>query len=317
MSDKHKIIIDTDPGIDDAMAIHLAFADPQIEVVGLTCIFGNVNQEQATRNALWLAESAHYHCDVASGASQPLVQAPNEPSYYVHGDEGFGDLGAQSPVGAAHELDAADYIIQMCHAHPGEITLCPVGPLTNIAIALQRDPDLVKVVKSVVIMGGAAFVPGNVTAYAEANIWNDPHAAEIVFAADWEVVMIGLDVTSQVTCSEDDYKLIAEGSPKIGQFILDISQFYTRFYHSVLGEEVCVLHDPSAIIAITNPELFDYRREPIAVICDGDEIGQTVPDSSLSRTPTKIAVGVNVDKVKGLYLSRSAKADAAKARRSQ
>ena len=98
MSDRHKIIIDTDPGIDDAMAIHLAFADPQIEVVGLTCIFGNVNQEQATRNALWLAESAHYHCDVASGASQPLVQAPNEPSYYVHGDEGFGDLGAQQPL---------------------------------------------------------------------------------------------------------------------------------------------------------------------------------------------------------------------------
>ena len=208
MTAKQKIIIDTDPGIDDAMAIHLAFAHPQLEVVGMTTIFGYVNCDQATRNAIWLAESAHYHCDVAQGAQTPLVQEPNEPSYYVHGDEGFGDLPAPQISGAPHELDAADYIIQTCRAHPNEITLCPVGPLTNIAIALQRDPELVNYVKSVVIMGGAVFVPGNVTDYAEANIWNDPHAADIVFAADWEVVVIGLDVTSQVTCDQDDYQSI-------------------------------------------------------------------------------------------------------------
>ena len=317
MTSKQKIIIDTDPGIDDAMAIHLAFAHPELEVVGLTSIFGNVNSDQATRNAIWLTETAHYHCDVAQGAQRPLVQEPNEPSYYVHGDEGFGDLPAPEIRGKKHALDAADYIIETCRAHPGEITLCPVGPLTNIAIALQRDPDLVKYVKSVVIMGGAVFVPGNVTDYAEANIWNDPHAADIVFGADWEVVVIGLDVTSQVTCTQDDYQTIVDASPQIGQFILDISKFYTRFYQSILHEPVCVLHDPSAIIAITNPDLFDYRHVPITVICEGDEVGQTRADASSARHPAKVAVGVNVEKVKGLYLSISGTCDRVKAQRVQ
>ena len=312
---KQKIIIDTDPGIDDAMAIHMAFADPRLEVVGLTTIFGNVNVEQATRNALWLAEQAEYELDVAKGATRPLVQEPNEPSYYVHGDEGFGDLPAQTPFGRAHALDAADYIIETCRAHSGEISLCPVGPLTNIAIALQRDPDLVHHVKSVVIMGGAGFVPGNVTDYAEANIWNDPQAADIVFGAPWEVVMIGLDVTTQVMCYPEEYQSIADESGPIGSFINDISQFYARFYASIYKDVLCVLHDPCAIIALTDPELFDYRDMPVHVICDGPAIGQTVPDNNLARTSAKIAIGVDVEKVKAQYLHLSKMADSCHAKR--
>lgn len=315
LSDKIKIIIDTDPGIDDAMAIHMAFADPRLEVVGLTTIFGNVNVMQATRNALWLAEQAAYPLDVAKGAERPLIQAPNTPSYYVHGDEGFGDLPAQTPRQKPHHLDAADYIIQTCRAHSGEITLCPVGPLTNIAIALQRDPDLIHHVKSVVIMGGAGFVPGNVTDYAEANIWNDPHAADVVFAADWQVVMIGLDVTTQVMCLPEDYQSIADASGPIGAFINDISQFYTRFYATIYQEDVCVLHDPCAVIAITDPELFEYRKLPLHVICEGEAIGQTVPDATSRRHPVKIAIGVDVDRVKAHYLSLSKSADKACANR--
>ena len=316
MSKTQKIIIDTDPGIDDAMAIHMAFADPRLEVVGLTTIFGNVNIDQATRNALWLSEQAHYPLDVARGADRPLVQPANEPSYYVHGEEGFGDLPAQEPAGREHALDAADYIIKMCRAYPGEIALCPVGPLTNIALAVQRDPEIIKFVKSVVIMGGAGFVPGNVTDYAEANIWNDPHAADVVFAADWEVVMIGLDVTTQVTCHPEDYQMIADNGGVIGQFINDISVFYSRFYATIYQENLCVLHDPCAVIAVTDPALFDYRKMPVRVICDGPAIGQTVPDASLARRPAKIAVGVHVDKVKGRYLSLSQAADAACRKRS-
>lgn len=309
MTVRQKIIIDTDPGIDDAMAIHMAFADPRLEVVGLTTIFGNVNVEQATRNALWLAEQANYKLDVAKGADRPLVQEPNEPSYYVHGAEGFGDLPAQTPKGSAHQLDAADYIIQTCRAHSGEIALCPVGPLTNIAIALQRDPDLVRHVKQVVIMGGAGFVPGNVTDYAEANIWNDPHAADVVFGADWEVVMIGLDVTTQVMCYPDEYQAVADESGAIGQFINDISAFYARFYATIYEETLCVLHDPCAVIAITDPGLFEYRKIPVRVICDGEAIGQTVPDASVLRHEAKIAIGVDVEKVKAHYLSLSKAAD--------
>ncbi|MGC6530994.1 MAG: nucleoside hydrolase [Candidatus Puniceispirillaceae bacterium] len=317
MTQKQKIIIDTDPGIDDAMAIHMAFADPRLEIVGLTSIFGNVNVEQATRNAIWLSEQAHYQTDVAKGAATPLIQPANEPSYYVHGDEGFGDLGAPEIATKPEAMDAADYIIKTCRAHSGEITLCPVGPLTNIAIALQRDPELVQHVKSVVIMGGAAFVPGNVTKYAEANIWNDPHAADIVFAADWDVVMIGLDVTTQVTCTPDDYQSIADDSGPIGHFINVISQFYARFYATIYQELLCVLHDPCAVIAITDPALFDYRHVPLRVICDGEAVGQTLADATLDRRAVKIAVGVNVEKVKGIYLSLSKQADKQKAARSQ
>lgn len=312
---KTKIIIDTDPGIDDAMAIHMAFADPRIEVVGLTTIFGNVNVEQATRNALFLAEQAAYQLDVAKGAERPLIQEPNTPSYYVHGDEGFGDLPAQSPKQAPHALDAADYIIQTCRAEPGEITLCPVGPLTNIAIALQRDPELVRYVKSVVIMGGAGFVPGNVTDYAEANIWNDPHAADVVFGADWEVVMIGLDVTTQVMCMPEDYQAVADESGAIGQFIHDISAFYTRFYATIYKEDLCVLHDPCAVIAITDPALFEYRKMPVRVVCEGKAVGQTIPDRALMRHAAKIAIGVDVDRVKAHYLRLSKQADAQRAER--
>ena len=308
-SGKQKIIIDTDPGIDDAMAIHMAFADPRLEIVGLTTIFGNVNVDEATRNALYLAEQAHYSLDVARGADVPLVQVPNTPSYHVHGDDGFGDLPAQLPKQAPHALDAADYIIQTCRAHSGEISLCPVGPLTNIAIALQRDPDLVNHVKSVVIMGGAGFVPGNVSDYAEANIWNDPHAADIVFAAEWEVVMIGLDVTTQVMITPPDYKSIADASGPIGKFIYDISAFYTRFYATIYHDDVCVLHDPCAVIALTDPDLFEYRKMPVHVICEGPAIGQTVPDASLPRHAAKIAIGVDVDAVKAHYLDLSKMAD--------
>jgi len=314
MTARQKIIIDTDPGIDDAMALHMAFADPRLEVVGLTTIFGNVNVEQATRNALWLAEQANYKLDVAKGATRPLVQEPNEPSYYVHGAEGFGDLPAQTPKGSAHQLDAADYIIQTCRAHSGEIALCPVGPLTNIAIALQRDPELVRHVKQVVIMGGAGFVPGNVTDYAEANIWNDPHAADVVFGANWEVVMIGLDVTTQVMCYPHEYQAVADESGPIGGFINDISAFYARFYATIYKETLCVLHDPCAVIAITDPDLFEYRKVPVHVICEGAAIGQTVPDASLHRHKAKIAIGVDVEKVKAHYLGLSKVADAAVAK---
>ena len=309
MNATQKIIIDTDPGIDDAMALHMAFADPRLEVVGLTTIFGNVNVDQATRNALWLAEQAHYKLDVARGAERPLSQEPNEPSYYVHGDEGFGDLPAQRPQNKAHALDAADYIIETCKAHSGEISLCPVGPLTNIAIALQRYPELVQHVKSVVIMGGAGFVAGNVTDYAEANIWNDPHAADLVFAADWQVVMIGLDVTTKVLCTPEEYQSIADESGKIGQFINDISQFYARFYATIYQKTLCVLHDPCAVIALTDPDLFTYRDVPLRVICEGAKIGQTVPDESLARQPVKIAIGVDESQVKAHYLRVSKSAD--------
>ena len=237
-----------------------------------------------------------------------MHKAPNTPSYYVHGDEGFGDLPAQTPRQGRMRL--MQLIISSRLAAPILArSHLPVGPLTNIAIALQRDPELVKHVKSVVIMGGAGFVPGNVTDYAEANIWNDPHAADIVFAADWEVVMIGLDVTTQVMCYPKIINQSQMKAAKLAPLLMIFHNSIRAFMRLFIMKTICVLHDPCAVIAITDPELFEYRTMPLHVICEGEAIGQTVPDATSDRHPVKIAIGVDVDHVKAHYLSISKQAD--------
>jgi inosine-uridine nucleoside N-ribohydrolase len=297
-----KIIIDTDPGIDDAMAIHLAFADARLEVLGLTTVFGNVWVEQATRNALFLTEQAAHPAVVAEGAGAPLSIIPNLPSHHVHGDEGFGDMAAVTVKTAADPRSAQRYISETCRAYPGEIVLCPVGPLTNIAKLLDDDPEITKFVKKLVIMGGAVGVPGNITDYAEANIWNDPHAADRVFAADWPIELIGLNVTQKVKTTPEDFALLAEKAPIIGQFINEISVFYTKFYESIEGEKVCLMHDPTAIIAVTDPGLFTYETIPLQVITEGEAIGQTIPSDDPARRGVRVAIAANNDKIVKTYL---------------
>lgn len=309
MMTRQKIIIDTDPGIDDAMAIHYAFSHPNLEVMALTTVFGNVWVEQATRNALFLAEQARYPTIVAEGESKPIIMAPNDPSHYVHGDEGLGDMPAPSPSGKADPRPAHQVIAELCREYPGEIVLCPVGPLTNIARLLEYDPEITSFVKKVVIMGGAVYQGGNVTPYAEANIWNDPHAADMVFAADWTVEMIGLDITSTITCDGDDFATLIKPSPIIGRFLHDISIFYINFYHSVNGKYACLMHDPTAVIAITDPDLISYEELRLCVVTDGEEIGRTKISDDQSRRPVNVAVRAKIDEIKKTYLDICAVSD--------
>ena len=306
---KQKLIIDTDPGIDDAMAIHYAFAHPGLDVLGLTTIFGNVFAWQATRNALLLSEQARYPLDVVEGAPCPLTQPLNPPSHHVHGEEGFGDLPAQTPKRAPLAKTTDTYLSEICRAHSGEVILCPVGPLTNIASVLRHDPDIVKHVKKLVIMGGAVWVPGNVSAYAEANIWNDPHAADAVFAADWDIDLIGLDVTQTIDCDDADFTALRQAAPEIGGFLHEISAFYIKFYHSVIGRHVCLMHDPSALIAITDEELFTYQETPLSVVCSGEQIGRTVVQDSANRRAVRVAVGADTAKIKARFLDICGQAD--------
>ncbi len=140
-----------------------------------------------------------------------------------------------------------------------------VGPLTNIARLAREKPDIVSLVKRVVIMGGAVWADGNVTPHAEANIWNDPHAADIVFSADWEIDLIGLDVTQKITCTQAVFDMLASHAPEIGGFLAQISEFYIKFYHSVQNRYVCVMHDPTALVAITDRTLFTFKKG--ATIC--------------------------------------------------
>ena len=298
-----KIIIDTDPGIDDAMAIFYAAAAPDIELLGLTAIFGNVTVDIATRNALRLVEAAGLECPVARGAETPLELPPFEPSSHVHGSEGFGDIPAQVPSGQAIKETAAEFLVRMARAHKGELVLCPIGPLTNIALAIQLDPEFAQNVARIVLMGGSYEEGGNITAYAEANIYHDPHAAEVVFASGARIEMVGLDVTHQILCTKEDFSAMANAAPKLGGMLQDMSHFYLHFYETVGKFDGCSLHDPAAVIACTHPHLFTAKDVPITVTCKGEESGATVLAGD-ARGNTSVYMQVDSEAVKELFMSR-------------
>lgn len=305
----HKIIIDTDPGVDDALAIHMAFADPRIELIGLTTVFGNVHTYQATRNARHLVEMAGLSVPVAHGAEKPYKQPAKDPAHFIHGDEGLGDLPAPTPKTPADPRRAARFICDMADEHGKDLILCPIGPLTNLAHALDMDPDLPNKIGSVVIMGGAVTVPGNVNQYAEANIHNDPHAAEKVFAADWNLRVVGLDVTEKILCSSADLESIATGAPKIGGFLRDVSAFYVRFYQEARSFDGCCLHDPAALIAITDPHLFTFESNPVRVIEDGEAAGQTEAVAGAARPAIEYAVDAKFDEVREHFMTMLKQSD--------
>jgi inosine-uridine nucleoside N-ribohydrolase len=296
-----KIIIDTDPGIDDAMAIFYAGLSDDIDLIAMTSVFGNVTADIATRNALVLGDMLKQEIPVAKGATHPLVQTPNPVSDYVHGVEGFGDIPAQTTKRHAVDQLAHEYLCDLINAHAGDVILCPVGPLTNIALALRHDPSITSKVKSIVIMGGGLHSGGNVTDYAEANIWNDPDAADAVFAADWEVTMIGLDVTQQVVCTHDDFANAAQSAPVLGGFLSQATDFYIKFYQAAVGIDGCQMHDPITVVACIYPDLFKYEYHPLEVCLNSDRIGETRISADSARRNAKVAVGVDVDAVKKVF----------------
>ena len=179
-----KVIYDTDPGVDDAMALYYALAHPAVDVVGITTTFGNVTVEQAAINALYLTAIAGRNMPVTQGVATPWCKPGEVPPAYIHGADGLGNLAQR--VATTNQLDpraSAQFIVDMARAQPGEITLVAVGPLGNLSLALKLEPRLPTLLREVVIMGGAITEPGNVSPVAEANIWNDPHAADHVFTA--------------------------------------------------------------------------------------------------------------------------------------
>jgi inosine-uridine nucleoside N-ribohydrolase len=297
-----KVIIDTDPGIDDAMAILFACLCPDIELVGLTSIFGNVTTDIATRNAKALVEMARLDVPVARGADAPVRQAARPVAWDVHGREGFGDVAPITPAGQPVDETAAEFICRTVSENPGEIVLCPVGPLTNLARALELDPAIAGKVRSVTVMGGSLDTGGNVTPSSEANIWQDPHAADIVFAAGWDVTMVGLDVTHQVKCTPENFARLVKPAPVLGGFLNEAVQHYFEFHRTVDGFDGCYMHDPSAVVSIVRPDLFAVEREPLRVIVEGDETGRTVRAAGSNRRATSVCTQVEVDAVRDLFL---------------
>ena len=271
-----KIIIDTDPGVDDTLAIFYALESKDLEVVGITTIFGNVHTDLATQNALRLIEIAgHSDIPVAQGVEKPLDTPYIGPVPHVHGEDGQGNIHLPPPVGKPVDQSAAEFIVSQVSTHPGEISLVPIGPLSNIALALRLRPQIQDEVKRVVLMGGAALVPGNTNPAAEANIYNDPEAADIVFSANWDITMVGLDVTHKVLMPQNQIDKFANSQKATAQHISKILPFYMDFAHKALGKPGMYLHDSIAIAYMLHPSLFEVQQYPLRVATQGIGRGKT------------------------------------------
>lgn len=286
-----KLIIDTDPGVDDALAIALAVALPQVDLIGLTTVFGNTFTHQSSRNARYLLDLYGHACPVAVGAALPHGADSYDPSANVHGPEGLGALPTVPQIGADHHESAAAFLVRMAREAPGEVVICAIGPLTNIADALALDPGFARNVKNLVIMGGALDHPGNITPLAEANIFHDARAADVVFASGIPIVMVGLNATMQTLLTPDHFDAMAVIAPRIGGFLREIHDFYLGFYRSVGVMDGCPMHDSTALLACFAPERFSYRETGVRVICAGDAIGQTLADPT--RPAVRVATGVD------------------------
>jgi purine nucleosidase len=288
-SKKTKVIYDTDPGVDDAMALYYALAHPAIEVVGITTTFGNVTVEQAATNALYLtAIAGHPAIPVTKGVKTPWTKLGETPPAHIHGADGLGNLASREKT--ANTLDpraSAQFIVDLARASPGEITLVAVGPLGNLALALKLEPKLPQLLREVIIMGGTVTEPGNVSPVAEANIWGDPHAADHVFTAGWKLTMVGLDVTHQVIMPVSLFKRIADHHRHVATDTLHTAvgfyaNFYSGLYPHVAKIHGCFGHDVLAFIYLTNPGLFQLLHGRVRVATEGIGQGQTM----LDRRPT-------------------------------
>ncbi len=303
-----KILFDTDPGVDDSMALLFALASPELDVIGVTTVFGNNGVDKMTLNALRVLEVAgRSDIPVAQGAAAPLVRAYRGRGAAVHGADGLGNSHLPLPVGKPLNESAASFIVRTVCAQPGEVTLVAVGPLTNLALALKLEPRLAEAVKAVVIMGGAAHVPGNISPVAEANIYNDPEAARLVFSAGWPLTMVGLDVTTRTVMTRAFFdSLIAVHSLRT-EFLARIAPFYFAFYKQLYGMDGVFTHDPSAIGFAIDPGLFQIERVPIYVETEGNCAGQTVPDPNHNWVTTgeaKVCIAVESEKLLRLFKER-------------
>ncbi len=264
------IILDTDPGVDDALALLYLSARPDLKLLAITTVFGNADVETTTRNALWLRDRIGLSAPVHRGAEAALNGQRGASPVHVHGQNGLGDIDLSGPslptpdAGAAHAR-----IVELVRAHPGAVTLVAIGPLTNLALALRAAPDIAGLVAGVTIMGGA-FALGNVTPFAEANIHNDPEAAAMVLAAPWPVTLVPLDATRSCVLSTSDARAA-------GDFVEAITRGYAAAYAKHEGLDGCPLHDVAALVSLTAPGLFTSKTTPVGVDQGGERHGHTRP----------------------------------------
>ena len=308
-----KIILDCDPGHDDAIALLLAHGSPGIELLAVTTVAGNQTLDKVTRNALAVAQVGGITgVPFAAGCARPLLRAPRVAGD-IHGESGLDGPVLPEPQTALHPRHAVDLIVDTVLAHPpGTVTLVPVGPLTNIALAVRREPRIVERVAEVVLMGGAYGV-GNVTAVSEFNIACDPEAAQIVFRQPWPLTMVGLDLTHQALATPEVVARIAALDTAPGRFVAELLAFFGASYASVHGFAAPPVHDPCAVAFVIDPDVLTTRRAPLDVELHGTlTAGMTVADLRAPEPAdchTRVAVTLDRDRFWDLVIDALARLD--------
>jgi len=273
------ILFDTDPGVDDALALIYLARHPDVKVVGITTVCGNATIDVTTRNALHLAERFGIDAPVARGAGASLDGEELIAPDFIHGTNGLGDIPFPEPTRTLDARPAHQLIIDLVRAHPGEITILAVARLTNLARAIMDDPGIIPLVKSVVIMGGAFGIGGhygNASPVAEANILGDPRAADMVCAAAWPVTLIGLDVTEAVIMTPEYLANLRDHGGADGQFIWDVTRVYEVFHKNQDRISGIFVHDQAAAVCALDESAFTFSTNPVRVVTGGIANGMTL-----------------------------------------
>ncbi len=302
-----KLILDVDTGIDDALAIAYALASPELDLIGVTCTYGNVEVDQAVRNSLAILELFGRTDVPVFGGPQRDGFEVMEISQFIHGVNGIGEAKLYDASRAAEQQSAVDFMVQSVHRYGDDLVIVPVGPLTTVAAAAEADETFASRAH-IVCMGGALTVPGNVTPCAEANINQDPEAADFVFRQGEDITMIGLDVTLQTLLTTVETKQWGDLGTAGGDFLATATNYYIKAYETTaphLGG--CGLHDPLAVAVAADPSLVDTLAINLKVDTDGETRGRTIGDETCLNDPVKsarVAVGVDVDRFLEEFMRR-------------
>jgi len=303
-----KIIFDTDPGIDDALALLLLAKSPEIELLGITVTHGNTSQEKCLRNALSLVELAGIEgIDVVRGATEPLVKELSVAEE-THGDGGLGYAKLPTASKKANEKPAHDFIIEMVEKHPDEVTILAVGPMTNVALALLKRPEIGKKVRSIISMGGAIHYPGNATPQAEYNVFCDPEAFDIVLRSGIDFTLVPLDVTYKCIFTKRHLEQIDAARPEIKNFIADSTRFYMEFHVKHQSIEGCAINDPLAAALLLDSTLVKLEDYFVRVdLMGATSKAKTIADyygALNQKVNAHVAMQVDVERFMELFVER-------------
>lgn len=300
---KRKMILDLDTGVDDALAIAYALADPEVDLIGIVSSYGNNLLDVCAENSLKLLELLG-HTDIPVFKGLPHSCTTDhfdvmQVSKDIHGDNGIGDVELPAPSRAIEEQSGVDFYIEAAHKYGKDLIIIPTGPMTNLAAALKKDPEIADLIGNVTFMGGALTVEGNVTPVAEANINQDPKAADEVMKSNLPLTMVGLDVTLRTLLTKNETKQWRELGTASGKAFADITDFYIDAYYNLdIDKRGCALHDPLAVGVGIDPSFVSTISLFMKVVYqEGPYYGRTIGDNAKLNDPNpNVKVAVNVDK---------------------